>query len=600
MRSNAHWMEGKSPSDSLDVYRDFALKHAELAGPLRDQLCTLIRKDDIRGLCELSIDVTDPSWVPEELFHARQAQAFFQKIEPLDLGIDREEVAFEAFLASERLCKETNAMFRLWKEGLLAFKPWTESCFYRASRLIERVLGPVPRLEELGYRFGRGATTLTKKSQASLREKCRAGAACSEELFPLASTMLAEIPALAKVWATAYADDGDEFWASVPVEIHDGRLEFVPKSYKTYRSVVVEPVLNGMAQMAIGDFMTVQLRKAGVDIRDQTLNQGLAREGSLTGALATLDLSAASDSIALELVYHLLPPDWAEFLSRFRTGHVVHAGKRYTLQKFSSMGNGFTFPLETLIFWGLTRAVCDSSETVSVYGDDIICPSGRYDEVTELLRCAGFAVNEKKSFHKGPFRESCGSDWYFGNAVRPHYPKGWISGRSLFLLHNFYKRRGYEDFAAGVVHKIHPATVLWGPDGYGDGHLIGEYTGRYPKPGRGFAGHRFSTYTQLAIKDVRPQMPADYVLPVYTVYQRSGPDNVPLPRFLDPIDDAHYGSSAIAKRNSFLRMWRSGHGEVGGGQPLPELPLSSGPGKASSLPGSDDELGYKRIDVYIL
>jgi hypothetical protein len=595
MRTVACWTDRLSPTDSLDIYRDIALKHAELAGPLKGRLVSLIRADKIRELCELVIDVNDPLWVPEELFHARQCQAFFTKIEPLDVGIDKEKVAYEAFVTSERVCKDTNTIFRAWKSGTFCFTPEQEAFLYDAQLRIGRVLGPCPRLGDLDYRFGRGATTKTKKSMASLREKFRAGAACSEELFPAVSYILGEIPTLTKAWASAYTEDEEELWASVPVEIHDGRLEFVPKSYKTHRGVVVEPVLNGMAQMAIGDIMTQRLRKAGIDISDQTLNQRLAKEGSLTGDLATLDLSAASDSIAIELVYHLLPPDWAELLARARTGHVTYAGKRYTLEKFSSMGNGFTFPLETLIFWGLTRAVCGSYETVSVYGDDIICPSGHFDKVSKLLWSVGFTVNEKKSFHEGPFRESCGSDWYFGYAVRPHYPRDWVSGRSLFLLHNFYKRRGMEDWCGWVVDKIHPATHLWGPDGYGDGHLIGEYPKRYPSQGRGFAGHRFSTYTQLALKDIRPQMLSDYVLPAYSVYQRGTRDNVHLQKSFDP-----FTSIDVTRRNSFLRMWRSGHGEVSYGQPLSELPFESGPGKATSLPGTDADSGYKRIDVYIL
>jgi hypothetical protein len=132
--------------------------------------------------------------------------------------------------------------------------------------------------------------------------------------------------------------------------IDDGKLEFVPKNAKTFRSTVTEPVLNGLTQLAIGDFLFDRLKRSGLDLRDQTRNQRLALEGSLTGALATLDLSSASDTISRELVYHLLPLEWAHFLGLSRTGHIKYRGQRYTLEKFSSMGNGYTFPLESLIF----------------------------------------------------------------------------------------------------------------------------------------------------------------------------------------------------------------------------------------------------------
>lgn len=590
MRSNANWVEELSPVDSLDVYRDFALRHAEQAGPMKDQLVKLIRSGDLRKLCELSIDVS-AKWVPEELFHARQAQAFFTKIEPLSfVGLDREAAAVQSFLDSEEQCNVINCILRMWKKGEYSFGSDVEAKIYLAMQKIASVLGPVPSFEEIGYRFGKGATTRTKKSQASIRAKLHAGASCSENAFPAASAVLGEVPSLAKVWASAYAEDEESFWATVPVLIEDGRLGFVPKSYKTYRGIVIEPVINGMAQMGIGDIMTSRLRKAGLDLSDQSLNQDLAHFGSITGALATLDLSAASDSIAYELVYHLLPLDWAALLARFRSSFITYAGKRIKLEKFSSMGNGFTFPLESLIFWALASACCDSHETISVYGDDIICPSGKFDEVSELLTVLGFTVNEKKSYSSGPFRESCGSDWYLGFAVRPHYPRSWVSGRSLFLLHNFYVRKGYLDFAKMVIDKIHPATVLYGPEGYGDGHLLGDFI---PKKGssssnRGFAGFRFATYTLRGKRDLSPFQYGDYALPAYSVYTRAPGELVPPMKL------------SVGRHGSFLRLWLRGHGGATGSLPIPDVMSDTGPIKASSLPGTDSETGYKRIDIYTL
>jgi hypothetical protein len=611
MLSSANWVEELSPVDSLDVYRDIALMHARLAGTRGEELIKLLHRGDIRGVCEHSIDPS-ASWDPNELYHARQAQAFFTKIEDLKFrGLDREAAAVRSFMDSEELCSVINCMFRAWKKGSYSFGSDIEAKFYLASQKIAAVLGPAPSFEEIGYRFGGGATTKTKKVDASIRAKLASGASCSENALPAAAAVLAEVPSLTKVWADAYvwdefpddmaADFGpgsdpelrqwaSEFWASVPVLIEDGRLEFVPKSYKTYRGVVVEPVINGIAQLGIGDIMTRRLRKAGIDLKDQTLNQDLANFGSLTGALATLDLSAASDSVALELVYHLLPLEWASLLARFRSSFVTYAGRRIKLEKFSSMGNGYTFPLESLIFWALTSACCDSHETVSVYGDDIICPSGRFDEVTELLRSAGFVVNEKKSFSTGPFRESCGSDWYLGHNVRPHYPKSWVSGRSLFLLHNYYVRRGLDEFAGWVVDKIHPSLRLWGPDGYGDGHLLGEYIPKKNKSirDRGFAGSRFATFSLKGRRDITLPHHGDYALPAYAIYTRAAGELVP------PMKLSAY------RHGSFLRLWLRGHGGAAGSLPIPDFETEMGPVKATSLPGTDADVGYKRIDIYTL
>jgi hypothetical protein len=106
------------------------------------------------------------------------------------------------------------------------------------------------------------------------------------------------------------------------------------------------------------------------------------------------------------------------------------------LEKFSSMGNGFTFELETLIFWAIS-SVCQNVHNefnVHVYGDDIIIPSESYSDVEAALTFFGFSLNEEKSFKEGAFRESCGSDYFNGVAVRPYYieelpdgPEDWIA-----------------------------------------------------------------------------------------------------------------------------------------------------------------------------
>jgi hypothetical protein len=93
------------------------------------------------------------------------------------------------------------------------------------------------------------------------------------------------------------------------------------------------------------------------------------------------------------------------------------------LHKFSSMGNGYTFALETVIFWSLVQAAnsLTGCEVASVYGDDIVCESNSALLLTEALRFAGFKVNSEKSYYTGPFRESCGADWLGGVLVTPQY-----------------------------------------------------------------------------------------------------------------------------------------------------------------------------------
>jgi hypothetical protein len=379
------------------------------------------------------------------------------------------------------------------------------------------------------------------------------------------------------------------------VRIDNARIDFVRKTAKTDRTIAVEPMLNGMVQLAIGDHISALLRSVGVDLRDQTLNQRLAREGSITGALATLDLSSASDTVAIGLVWSLLPFDWAEFLSKIRCSHVETPKGLITLQKFSTMGNGFTFALESLIFYALAKAAAELSEAqgpVSVYGDDIIVPTQCFQLVTEALVAAGFRVNAKKSFSAGPFRESCGKDYYSGISVRPCYVKDALSGESLFILHNFYVRNWLPDAASLVLNHLGNEVRIYGPDGFGDGHLLGDYIANRHRPDCGWSGYTFETYTRKANRRFYT-LGADYVFPSYSIYASS---NGEIDKTIYPVDfiskaqEWPLGDS----RNRQIRYHLRAHGMV-----RPDRNQSSYEGGHLSdpLPGSQ---GYKRIKIYTL
>jgi len=146
-----------------------------------------------------------------------------------------------------------------------------------------------------------------------------------------------------------------------------------------------------------------------------------------TDGLATLDLKAASDSMSIELVYELLPFDWADFLDSIRSRKAaLPSGETITLEKFSSMGNGFTFELESLIFWAISSSVAslmESKEEILVYGDDIICSQFIAKEVVQALAFIGFQTNLEKSFLEGNFYESCGKHYFQGEDVTPIYQK---------------------------------------------------------------------------------------------------------------------------------------------------------------------------------
>lgn len=562
------WDQEYNPSDSFGILKVLARKHSRMAVKLAKNYSNIgtdlaVKRADVKHLCTSAIELSAEDQHAQSLYHQRQALAFFSKNPSIELGIDRKEVSRQSFMDAESLCKVSNDIFKQWSKGNFQFSPAVETQFFLAQRKIATVLGDVPSLNQLGLRFGPGSTTLTKKRNANHREKIHAGLACSEELVPIVRDVIDEFP----VWREFLLEQNAS--ESLPVKVDLGKVTFVPKSAKTDRAVVTEPVLNGMLQLGYGDFIAKRLRAVGVDISDQSLNQRLALEGSLTGDLATLDLSSASDTISTELIFNLLPVDWALALSRCRTRSVKIGNEVIRQEKFASMGNGFTFPLETLVFWALARACCDNSETVSVYGDDIIVPSHRAAVVSNLLHCAGFVVNIDKSFSSGPFRESCGADYYKGIDVRPYYQKDLVGPATLFCLHNYYVRRGLDDFAVGVLEFIHPDLLIFGPDGYGDGHLLGEFVAKPHKRDIGYSGFTFKTYTWKSRRDLRKEMPGDYILPLYHVYVR------------DPLNDARVRNNPDGshERRRFYH-----------GAPTEYLE------RRNTFPG---KLGYKMISIYI-
>jgi hypothetical protein len=141
--------------------------------------------------------------------------------------------------------------------------------------------------------------------------------------------------------------------------------------------------------------------------------------------LATLDLAMASDCLSTEVVAYFCPIDLFTYLDEIRSTHTLLDGESVKLEKFSSMGNAFTFELESLIFWSVVSTVSEMmGRTIfGVYGDDLICHKQCVELIVETLRFIGFDINTSKSFTEGNFFESCGKHYYAGRDVTPLYQK---------------------------------------------------------------------------------------------------------------------------------------------------------------------------------
>jgi len=212
------------------------------------------------------------------------------------------------------------------------------------------------------------------------------------------------------------------------VTVVPGNMMFtVPKNSDIDRVAAKEPDLNMFMQKGIGNDFRRFLRRININLNDQSINSSFAHRGSVTGSIATLDMSSASDSVTESLVGLILPEVWYTLLDAVRCHVTIIDGVEHRNEMFSSMGNGFTFELETLLFLVITRAVAYFTGTrgpISVYGDDIICPAGIVPTLIDVLSFLGFKVNPEKSFWEGPFRESCGGHYYNGLDITPFYIKG--------------------------------------------------------------------------------------------------------------------------------------------------------------------------------
>lgn len=192
----------------------------------------------------------------------------------------------------------------------------------------------------------------------------------------------------------------------------------------------------------------------------------------------------------MRLVEELLPSDWVDALKRCRSPvGVLPDGTVIRYQKVSSMGNGFTFELESLIFWALGSAVNSLLRPLVrpcwVYGDDIIISTSTAHSLIFVLNYCGFSCNMKKTFDKGVFRESCGKHYFSGVDVTPFYIREDITTPDRVLWFCNQVRR-WSRLSWGLDGRMRPAYDFGRqllppalrkpsiPDGYGDFALFGD------------------------------------------------------------------------------------------------------------------------------
>jgi len=379
--------------------------------------------------CEPTGYYTAESFSPDYL-----AASIARKWTGLRTGVDTEEVARLGFLEQEaRNCQFNSGQLAKTPASAQALR--SNGIMLMAQRKIADVLGRFDPVEfARSCSFSSGATfDLPRRFGDQSFKYVHGELEVTSEAYPIAELVISQSPR----------------WDASGVALRrvvGSRFATVPKDATKDRCIVIDPRMNIYLQKGIGSMIRKRLRnEVGINLSDQSVNRYLAYLGSWRNEfnLSTIDLSAASDSITCRLVMDLLPSRWFDVLYSVRSHRVIMPdGSLHELEMFSGMGNGFTFELETLIFWALASSSIEANEpygnvmdrTCKVYGDDIVVPSRHYDFVVETLNFCGFTVNSRKSFRSGGFRESCGGHYFLGRDVTPFYIED-ATDNAMDLIH---------------------------------------------------------------------------------------------------------------------------------------------------------------------
>jgi hypothetical protein len=223
-------------------------------------------------------------------------------------------------------------------------------------------------------------------------------------------------------------------------------LSFVPKDTKIYRCVATEPSLDMFYQLGLHEYLRERLEELyQCDLsKQEQINRSLARLGSINGALCTIDSKSASDTVYLKALKHagILPGWFCLVLRTVKSPLITYKDRVILLSMVGTQGCGFTFSLMTTIFYLLCVSVYEilgievNQRTLGIYGDDIVCDAKAYNTVISCMSRLGFIVNVDKSFSVGPFRESCGGDYYNGHNVRPVFIRKLSNVQHVCVIHN--------------------------------------------------------------------------------------------------------------------------------------------------------------------
>lgn len=407
----------------------------------------------VRTWCPLSheaLPTVDVATFKRDYISAHFFDRYFYADEVKSSKTTLETEAHDAFLA---VCAE-GVIFNERLRAPSTFS-WSDSVIASASLEVAGILGEFPTEEFFeSCQHGPNATIGLEKKESYHHNKVR--------------SLDGTLPALRLL--SEYLDWNFQLGAYLRPLILDksvdlqpmrgNQLSFVPKKFDKLRSMMVEPTVNQLFQQGYGIIMRDRLRRFGnIDLFDQDeCHRLLVRCITANGLeIATIDWSEASNRIWLELCHRMLPSDWYAALLTIRSP--VASFKQFEdipLPMAGSMGCGFTFPLQTLVFTTILRAIAREAgldQFVSVFGDDCIVDAELLPRIRAFADTVGWKMNVSKSHWEGGFRESCGEDSYHGVNCRPFFVE---------RPNDVHCKQALSAWAIGSYNRAVQATGLYG------------------------------------------------------------------------------------------------------------------------------------------
>lgn len=452
-----------------------ALRYWEqLDSPISHECIKRAHAGDWEGILRIKVDPN--SYSTSNLFLRDNAAICFLKKNPFvraSSAKQRANAALENWQKGEKACYQTNQRLARYLPGVgIPADGLIQHEFFELVReTLWNWLGDPPSDEEVQNmaRHGPGTTFSSLVDDPTIADKFSEKATLTDNavlyLWDLVGTK----------WGQEIASRYTDSYLDCVQVLRGDRFSTASKDALKDRSIVIGPSINTYFQLGVGTCMKARYKeRLGWDLRHaKEIHMRVAQQASVDGSFATLDLSNASDTVSKHLVRVLLghpvylkdepmllsdrrrhyhdPHRLQKWLSRLESLRTVRTrvyGKWHLLEKFSGMGNGYTFELETIVFAAIS-SVClklkghagELGKDLFVFGDDIIVPTDATDLVIKALMFCGFEINKEKSFTSGPFRESCGGDYFLGRPVRGFYLKrGLNAPDDYFNLHNGTKK----------------------------------------------------------------------------------------------------------------------------------------------------------------